>query len=402
MAAPNPESELDSLGVELEKVGLPKVLVLAGPSDFFRVTAFDLAVAAVPGTSELRRMDGAGDGAKTDGRELLELRGAGLFAKGTVLAVRRAKAWLDAHGPELLEVMPQIADGCGVILEVPKLDMRTKFAKSLAQSGRVVEFRELYAEPFDRKRSPLDGELVGWVVTRARKAGLTMSREAAFLLVTVVGKDPGELAPEIASLADRLQSGGSARGGRRSVDVADLRASGLDARFESTPFEFVEALLSDDRVRTLRSLDAMIARGVKSRDGGQVDADGVFPFLTSWLYTSLVQAHHARCLVDSGEARIDEVARVVGVRGFADRFRDTVARHPQARLRRGLMLLRSAQRRLRSTGEEPRRLLEELVAQWFAGRRPSPEPAASQAAGGGYRGGRGRGGAGRSAGRRRG
>jgi DNA polymerase III delta subunit len=392
MAVPHPESELDALRSELRARGLPKVLLLTGPADFFRVEAFDLAVAAVPAGTELRRLDGGGEEAKTDGQELFDLRGGGLFAKGTVLAVRRAKAWLEAHSERLVELLPKIADGCALVLEVPKLDKRTKLAKDLAGAGRLLEFRELYAEPYDRRRSPLEAELVGWVVDRARALKLPLTRQAAYLLVTVVGKDPSELHAELKGLAETF----AGRSAKQAVDVADLRGS-LDARFESTPFEFVEALLADDRVRALRSLDAMFARGVRGRDGQTVDAGGVFPFLSSWLHQSLSQALAGRRLLDTG-TRPDELARAVGVRGFADRFRSEVERHPEARLRRGLLLLHDAQRRLRYEGEEPRLLLEDLVAQWFAGRRPSkePEPAAAAAGSGGrggYGGGRRGGGA---------
>ena len=381
MAVPHPEAELDNLRTELRARGLPSVVVLSGPADFFRVGAFDEAVAAVPEGSELRRLDGAGDAAKSDGRELHELRGAGLFASGTYLAVRRAKGWLDAHADEIAATLPAIGSGCGLILELPKLDKRTKLAKALQEVGRSFEFRELYAEPFDRQRSPLDAELVGWVVDRARKVGVKLAREAAFQLMVVVGKSPGELAPEIDALAERFAGRGS-----KVVDVADLGAGGLDARFESTPFEFVEALLADDRVRAMRSLQAMFARGVRSKDGQQVDAGGVFPFLTSWLSTSLVQVHAGRALVEAGAARPDDVARKVGVRGFADRYRDQVAMHPEVRLRRGLFALREAQRRLRSSGEDPQRLLEAFVAQWFAGRSPRARGAKPASGGGRARG----------------
>jgi DNA polymerase III delta subunit len=381
MAAPSPESELDALRTELRATGLPKVLLLTGPSDFFRTEAFDLAVASVGSGIELRRLDGGGEEAKTDGSEILDLRGGGLFAKGTVLAVRRAKAWLEAHAERLVETLPKIADGCALILELQKLDKRTKLAKELTggSGARALEFREMYAEPYDRRASPLDAELVGWVVDRARRGhGISLTREAAYQLVAVVGRDPAELVGELRTLASQFVG----RPPRQRVDVADLRGL-LDARFESTPFEFVEALLGDDRLRALRSLRAMFARGVRGRDGQQVDAGGVFPFTASWLHTSLGQAHAGRMLVESGAARVEDVARAVGVRGFTDRYRETVERHPVHRLQRGLLLLREAQRRIRSSGEDPQWVLEDLVAQWFAGREPSVLPRRSPPSTGG-------------------
>lgn len=349
MAAPHPEKELERLHKAAADV-LPKVAVLTGPAAFFRNEAIEALIARVPPAADLRRIDGSQD---TDGRELDDLRGATLFGSGTYLVVRRGESWLAEHGARLVDIVPQISKGCGLIVEVGKLDGRTKLTKTITANGAVFEFRELYAEPFDRSRSPLEAELVGWVAMRARKLGMKLTAEAAYLLISCVGKDPAELHAELIRLAPELT-------GKASLGPDALRGK-LTIGFESTPFEFADAVLAKDRKRALRSLEAMFARGVRGRDGGSMDAGGVFPFTVSWLWTAMSNAHAGCALVDEG-VRLDDVAARVGVRTFADRYRAQVAANREPSLRRGLLLLLEAQRELRSTGEDPRAILERFVA----------------------------------------
>jgi DNA polymerase III delta subunit len=342
VAVPNPERELKRLE-QKAKAGLDRVTIITGASTFFRGEALEFALAAVPKGRDLRSIDGQQD--TTDGRELQLLRGAGLFGGGTWLVVRRAENWLAAHGEELARGLDAVSASCGLILDATKFDKRTKIGKALAARD-LYEFRELYAEPYDRSRSPLDAELIGFVTQRSRALGVPVTAEAAFVLVATVGKDLGELVGELRRLAERL--GAAAKTKPLTPDA--LRGQ-LTCSFESTPFEFAEALLERDRARCLRSLAAMFARGVKGRDGSSVDRGGVFPFVTSWLHQSLANAHRGRCLLDRG-VPASEIAAQAGVRTFADRY-----------------VLHETQRRLRASGEDPQLLLESMLARYFAGER---------------------------------
>jgi DNA polymerase III delta subunit len=355
MAVPNPERELQRLQKNLkQKGGPPSLIVVAGPSAFFRNEALEAAIAKIPASADIRRIDGSEHG---DGRELDDLRGGSLFGSGTWVVVRRGDAWFKEHGAALAGMLDGIAAGCGLVLEVQKIDRRTKLGKALVERQSVFEFRDPYAEPYDRTRSPLEAELIGWVCQRGKQVGVELLPEAAFLVVTTVGRDPAELVAELHRLA------GALNGERRTLSADDLRPH-LHTSFESTPFEFADAVLAFDRARAMRSLDAMFSRGVRSRDGSTMDQGGVFPFVLSWLWQSFANVLQGRTLVDGG-VRASDAAGRVGVRTFADRFRAQVEGNPAGRLRRGLRLLLSAQRELRSTGEEPRWLLERFLARYF-------------------------------------
>lgn len=391
MAAPNPEDELTRLGKLVQK-GLPPLLVVTGVNDPFRAEAVDRAVAAVPKDAELRLVDageergggggdGDDDGGDDDGDgggeaaaadaaaascpELQDLRGGGLFARTAFVVVRRASGWWQRHGGAVAAALPRFGKGCGLVVEAPKLDKRKKavqqLLKQLADAGALFEFRELYDMPFDRTRSPFEGELCKWVVGRAQKLGVPLQPDAAWLLVMQVGKATPELLAELQRLRDQL----GADPKRKPLAPADLRGK-LTCSFGSTPFELAEAVLGDDRRAAWRSVRAMFDRGVRSKDGKSMDPAGVLPFATSWLFGQFAQALEGRQHLDAGASERD-LPQKCGVFQFADRFVANVRRHPQPRLRRGLQALHACQRQSRLTGEDPDVLMERFLAQWFDG-----------------------------------
>lgn len=389
MAIPNPEDELSRLQKVCAK-GLPPVLAITGPNDHFRAEAMELVLAAVPADAELRVVDAvdvrAGGGGADDEEddaegddgeaadagdggascpELQDLRGGGLFARRSFVVIRRGANWWRRYGAAVAAQAERFAAGCGLVVEATKLDKRKRavgaFAKQLASRGGLFEFRDLYDQPFDRSRSPLEGELCRWVVRRAARLGVPLLPEAAWLLVVQVGKALPELLAELGRLRDT--AGADAK--RKPLGPDDLRGR-ITCSFEATPFDLADAVLGGDRRGALRAVRAMFDRGARGRDGKVVDQGGVLPFATSWLFRSLATVYEGRLLLDEGVSPRDLPAQA-GVKGFADRFVAQVQRHREPELRRGLFALRHCQRMSRLSGEEPGLLMERFLAQWFDG-----------------------------------
>lgn len=388
MAVPNPEVELARLDKLLAR-GLPPVLVVTGVNDSFRAEAMDRVLAALPKDGELRVVDAvderAGGGADDDEAEeegdeagdaadaaaglaacpeLLDLRGGGLFAKRAFVVVRRAANWWKKHATTVGSQLPHIGKGCGLVIEAAKLDKRKKAAatlvKQLADGGALFEFRELYETPFDRTRSPLEGELCKWVIGRAAKAGVPLQPEAAWLLVAQVGKNPPDLLAELQRLRDRFGDGVKA-----PLASAQLQGK-LTTSFASTPFELADAVLGGDRRGAFRSVRAMFDRGVRQKDGRAMDPGGLLPFATSWMYQQLALVLEGRQLLDGG-VTLREVPERLGVRFQGERLAGQVQRWSKPRLARGLLALHACQRSSRTTGEDADVLLERFLCQWFDG-----------------------------------
>lgn len=384
MATPRPDAELRRLDALLAK-GLPPLLLLTGDDDWFRVQAVERALAAVPEQAELRIVDAvaeratdAGDDDGDDGGagpaaaeapvagadELQELRGGGLFARTAFVVVRRGASWWANRVEAVAAALPSFAAGCGLVIEARKLDRRKKAAQALVKTatagGACFEFRPLYELPYDRSQPPERGELCEWVVAEARRLGVGLQPEAAWLVVQNVGRAPGEIHAELRRLA-ALHGGAP----ERPLSAQDLRGR-LTVAFEATPFEFAEAVLSGDRTAAWRGLRAIFDRGLRDKEGKPMDRGGLFPFVTSWLFGQLAKAYEGRQLLDEGVPPRDIAARA-GVFQFQDRFMDQVRRHDRPRLARGLLALHECQRHLRLGGEEPDLLLERFLRSWFDG-----------------------------------
>lgn len=348
--APNPELELDRLRKQLAQ-GLPRVLLLVGPSRFFRGEALDLAVAAVPPGSEVRVLDGAQE---TDGNELQDLRGSGLFTTGRVLAVRRADEWLQEHSERLLAVLPKIGSQHALVLELTKMDARFKLSKELAAAGARFEFRELYATAFGRDDDLLGGELVSWVVKRGSELGLELAKDAALLLVGTTGKDPAELLAELRRLALRLR-------GRRGPIRADTLRGELAVGFRSDQFEFARALLARNRAAAERSLHGMFEHGLQGRESA-TESSGLLAMTVHWLFRELTSLWRARRLVDEGLPLRELAATLRVPPQGVDRLQQQVRVWSRPALRRALLALHELQREMRRSSEDEHALLSQLVA----------------------------------------
>lgn len=413
MAVPHPDQELERLQRALQQ-GLGPVVVVTGANDYYRRQALDLLLANQPQDVDLRTIDAVDDrgarggrvaaagaaensdtggGASRDGDddsdgieaggqeavaaaesvqdvpELLDLRGGGLFARATVVCVRRGARWWQRCAPVLATQIDKIARGSQLLLEANKLDKRRKAAADLVKrlGDAVFEFRDLYETRYGGT-DLAEGELVQWLHRQAKRRGVPLQPDAALLVVAQVGKSLGELAAEL----DRLAAQMGAEPQRAPLAPADLRGR-LSVSFESTPFELAEAVLEGDEARALRSVRAMCDRGVRGKSGKR-ETGGVLPFACSWLWQSLGKVLAGRELLDAGE-RPDGIARQLGVQFFADRFLRQVTRHDVARLRAGLLAIHHCLRLSRTTGESDGALLEDFLRTWFHG-RPVPGPEA--------------------------
>lgn len=375
MAAPHPTKELTRLD-KLVRAGLPPIVAVTGPSDFFRNLAIERLIKSVPDDAELRHVDGSdlkasdasGEGASGAGSlapELQDLRGGGLFASRSFVAVRRGGDWWKEYSAAVADLAPKISAGSSLLLESEKLDKRKKVAaalvKELVASGAYFEFRDLYDTPFDEADGMLDGELCKWVLACSKKLGVALLPQSALLVISQVGKAPGELLAEL----ERLKAQLGVDVHREPLAPKDL-AGKLTVSFESTPFEFAEAVLSGDRKAAQRSLSAMFMRGVKQKDGRAMGTGGVLPFLSSWLFGQMGQVYEGRVMLDSGMSMRDIPSRA-GVRHFQDRFVAKVKYCSVERLNRGVTALHACQRKSRLSDSDTEVLLERFLAQWFDG-----------------------------------
>ena len=131
-----------------------------------------------------------------------ELRSFALFGGGKVVVVRNGDEFISRFRLQLEEYVSQPSDSAVLVLRLNSLPATQRIAKAIAKTGVI----ETCQPPKD---------LVGWSTQRAKsKHSIILSRDAAALLVDLIGADLGRLDGELAKLALSADSG--------KVDVEEI------------------------------------------------------------------------------------------------------------------------------------------------------------------------------------
>jgi DNA polymerase-3 subunit delta len=198
-----------------------------------------------------------------------ELASAGLFAREKLVIVRRAQRFLFGGGAAEAgaakagredPLTAWIADptpGMHLLLETESLDRRTRRGKALARHAALVECPELKYER----------DTLSWLRVLAREQGVTLTPQAAELLFTVHGSDPGVLESELAKLALFAEGSPQIDGETVAAFVGDHAALSF--------FELSNAVEARDLPSAMRVARRMLRQGLTDARGRHVDEVGV-------------------------------------------------------------------------------------------------------------------------------
>jgi DNA polymerase-3 subunit delta len=136
------------------------------------------------------------DGERAELAEVLdELRSFAMFGGGKVVVIRNADDFVSRFREQLEDYVAQPSDSATLILRLESLPSNQRIYKAIAKIGTI----ESCEPPKDLGR---------WVVQHAETAhDVTISPEAAKLLVDYVGNDLGRLDTELAKLALQCDAG---------------------------------------------------------------------------------------------------------------------------------------------------------------------------------------------------
>ncbi len=238
----------------------------------------------------------------------------------------------EALGAESLEKIAKYArEPCAesvLLLVASDVDGRTRAAKAFRELGCMYRYEHL-DEP----------GLARYARDRARAIGLKLDEEAAVTLVAAVGTE--------LLLVERALEKLELVSGAGEVRLADIEEHISQTRVESI-FKLTEAIGNGKAGAALEVLGQMLdAREAPLR-------------ILATLAWQQRQLMRARGLLDEGMPG-GEVARAVKVFRFADRFLSQVRSMPAARVRAGLLVLASADRRLKSSRVPARAVMERTV-----------------------------------------
>lgn len=168
------------------------VYALVGGDAFLQLQKMREILAQLPADAQRADIDGE----RAELAEVLdELRSFAMFGGGKVVVVRNAADFLSRFREQLEEYVAHPSDSATLILRLESLPSNQRIYKAIAKIGAI----ESCEPPKDLGR---------WVVQHAKTAhDVTISPEAAKLLVDYVGNDLGRLDTELAKLALQCDAG---------------------------------------------------------------------------------------------------------------------------------------------------------------------------------------------------
>jgi DNA polymerase III subunit delta len=165
---------------------MPKpVYALVGSDSFLQLQKLAEIIAQIPGAQRIDL-----DGEKASLSDVLdELRSFAMFGGGKVVVVQTADAFLTRFREQLEEYVAHASDSATLVLRFESLPSNQRIHKAIAKHGQIEA-----CEP------PRD--LAKWAIDRGRTTHkITLSLDAAKMLVDLIGDDMGRMDNELAKLA---------------------------------------------------------------------------------------------------------------------------------------------------------------------------------------------------------
>ncbi len=345
---------------------IPSIVVLAGDAQFFKSQVVARLTSELFGAEspQVRRLQGPQNESKESDLPLHEvlddLRTPSFFSPLTLVVIERGDAFLKIHRESLEPFLEEgFAAGRLVIELRGKLDKRTKFVKTLAKSGWIVNCPQPYDRPppWDTRSPAWDSELSQWVVRHAAAKGLELTPQVAYTLHDRVGSELSVIDEELEKIKTFLAAEGRAR-----IDDEAVTAVTGDLR-EDSLFSVVDLFLEGRRRDTTLAVDRLFRKGYHNETGALVlDPNAIALPLLGSLLARLRSIRRAHAMSAEGASSDDWMREGLVKKPFLSRFQRQLRATPLPRVRRLIDRLYHTDRSIK-TGSDARHLLLLLVAE---------------------------------------
>ena len=235
----NPEQ----LVQQMERGRIDAVYFFSGDESFRKEEAVDALIARVvePGTEAFCLDVLRGD--ESDAAAILTAVSlVPMMAERRVVVVRDFHKLPQKDREAVADYAERPAPGTVLVLEAPRVNLKTRVYERLAASAVSVVFYPLFPE-----RVP------GWLQQHAKRYGKRLTPEAAHQLQAIAGSDLGELAGEVEKLAVFV-------GGRDTIAAGDVESALGPVRAGSV-FDIAEAVGEKDLAKALDAYQRAIDGG---------------------------------------------------------------------------------------------------------------------------------------------
>ncbi len=321
-------STITDLERALAKGELKPVYLLIGEEPFLRHRARNLIHERIVGTEKGSVSIFTSD----DPLEtiLADLRGDSLFASRRMVEVIQADKLLREKCEAMIRYVERPSASGVLVLDAAKVDGRTKLPGALRAAGMIVECPPIR-----------ESELPGWVRSEVSRRGCKITGPAASALIDEVGNNLFALSAELDKLVTYA-------GDKKEIGAEEVSRLGGGSRNWAT-WAITDALGKRDAAQALRILPTLL-----EEDPRGVGTVGKF----NWHFARLARAK--QILTDGGTP--GDLPGALGIPPFAAQTTAEQVRNLTtdgiARLSRLLLEVDIA---LKSTGQDPRMLLEKFV-----------------------------------------
>ncbi len=229
---------------QVEQLEPAPVVVLQGEETYLKQAALKAILRRTLGND-----DGELDGSRYPGSEVDfktvrdELLTVSMFAAARVVVVEEAEEFVSQHRAALEEYLDRPARASVLVLDVKHWPKNTRLSKKLASAGREIECTELKGAPLQR-----------WLGQELQtRAGKQLTRDAAALLMELVGTSLGLLSQELDKLAAYV-------GERSAITLEDVRAV-VGGWQTETIWQMLDAVQDGRPAQTLEGLDQLLRAG---------------------------------------------------------------------------------------------------------------------------------------------
>lgn len=319
------------LGKSIRANKVPSLVYLYGSESFFIEQAVTAIVATIPADAHDFNLQICH--ARDIGADVLvdTLRTFPVFAERRLVVVRSADK---LNAADLETLLPYVEDPVPesiLCLVGEKVDRRKKFFQQFQKKGALVEYKRLY-----------ENQLPAFVRDYAAERNFRFTEEGMALFSRRSGSSLQEVVGELDKLFQYVGAEATV------IDVEDVRQIVSDTRADSI-FDMTNAIGRREIGEALRLL-------------GRLLADGIVPLvILAMLTRHFRQLWMARELLDEGVGRAD-LSRRIGVNPyFIDGLMAQARLFQRRQFQRIFELLLATDLALKSSGNSPAALLEQLL-----------------------------------------
>jgi DNA polymerase III delta subunit len=242
---------------QLQAGELPSLTVIAGEEPFVKERLIEAAQRGFDGDVEtFSQRQGEGDRQALH-RLLDTWSTSSLFATGQLIVARDIGPLLKGKlAAPFDEIVAGNAPPNRLLITLPALDGRSKFAKRIKKQGGLISLPPLRdgPPPWHSGGPFLQTDLNAWIVAEAALSGLTVSLKVADEIASRIGNEPGRIAQTLARLTILLD-GDSTLGPAMVAEHVPRSSVRLLAVYE-------DALRAGDVAAALQLVDRMQTDGV--------------------------------------------------------------------------------------------------------------------------------------------